>query len=173
MNITLIGMAGAGKTSIGKELANKMKAKTKFSYKLIDTDELIEKKEGMKLQQIIDTRGDNEFLKLEEKTILKLGSKINNSIIAPGGSVVYCPEAMTFLKQNSEVVFLDSDLAPLLKRVKNKEERGIVGLKEKSFEQLFKERLIMYRRYADLSIRMSENPTAGRIANEIIRKLNE
>jgi shikimate kinase len=74
-NITLIGMAGVGKSVIGKELAKEL------LYRFIDTDELIEKKFNLKLQEIIDQWGEERFLEIEEQTILKLG-KLEHSVLS-------------------------------------------------------------------------------------------
>ena len=82
MNITLIGMAGVGKSVTGKELAKRL------DYGFIDIDEIIEKKANLKLQQIIDDLGDDKFLAIEERTVLGL-DKLENCIISPGGSVIY------------------------------------------------------------------------------------
>ncbi|RLG14690.1 MAG: hypothetical protein DRN66_01430, partial [Candidatus Nanohalarchaeota archaeon] len=89
MNITLIGMAGVGKSFIGKHLAERL------NCTFVDIDEVIEKKTSLTLQQIIDTHGEEEFLKIEERAILRLNG-FNNSIISPGGSIIYSKKAMDF-----------------------------------------------------------------------------
>lgn len=163
MNITLIGMAGAGKSSIGKELAKKLK------YSFVDTDRIIEKDTDLKLQAIIDAQGEAEFLKIEEKTILSLENS-KNSVISPGGSVVYSLKAMQFLKTISKIVFLNSRFEDLKKRLKNTETRGIIGLKNKSLRQLFNERANLYGKYADITIEFS-NINSKKIAEEIMQSL--
>jgi len=164
MNITLIGMPGVGKSVIGKELAKRL------NYRFLDIDEIIEKKTKLKLQQIIDNFGDDKFLETEEKTILELG-KFDNCIISPGGSVVYSAEAMKFLKKNSVVVFLDFSLKSIKNRISNFSTRGIVGLKKKGLEALFNERVTLYKKYADITVKMSEDFDINGAVRNIIHKI--
>lgn len=163
MNITLIGMAGVGKSVIGKELAKKL------LYRFIDIDELIEKKLNLKLQEIIDQWGEERFLKIEEQTILKLG-KLDHSVISPGGSVIYSEEAMEFLKKNSVVVFLNAPLESIEKRIPDRSTRGIIGLKTKNLKGLFYERLSLYKKYADNTIEISEDFDIDTVVKEIFKK---
>lgn len=81
-NITLIGMAGAGKSTIGKLLAKKL------NFKFIDSDKYIEEKEQMSLQKILDKYGDEKFIKIEEKRVLEL-LPLKNCVISPGGSIIF------------------------------------------------------------------------------------
>lgn len=161
MNITLIGMAGAGKSSVGKKMAQKL------NYRFVDVDKIIEKKTKLKLQQIINNFKEDKFLAIEEETILELG-KLNNYIISPGGSVIYSDKAMEFLKKNSIIIFLNIPFENIQKRLINQETRGIVGLKKKSLKTLFNERLVLYKRYADITIEMTDN--FKEIAENIIQK---
>ncbi len=160
MNITLIGMAGVGKSTVGKELAQKL------GYKFLDVDELIEQKTKLRLQQLIDRYGDDEFIKIEEETVLKLG-KIQNYVISSGGSVIYSKKSMEFLKKISKVIFLDASFELILKRIGNKESRGIVGLKNKDLSVLFKERKHMYEKYADVVLDMTKHFNADEIMRVI------
>jgi shikimate kinase len=152
MNITLIGMPGVGKTSIGKELAKKLE------YIFLDLDDEIEKRNGLKLQQIIDKFGDEKFMEKEEETILDLG-KLEHYVLSPGGSVVYSKRAMEFLGKISTIVFLDAPLEQIKERLGNMDVRGIVGLKTKTLDELFYERRILYRKYANLVIEIRDSDT--------------
>ncbi len=145
MNITLIGMAAVGKTSVGKELAHRL------GYKFVDVDVVIEEETGKKLQQIIDSVGEKGFLEIEENTVLNLGHP-HNCVISPGGSIIYSAKAMAFLKEISIVVFLHTPFPGIRKRLLNEEVRGIVGLKRKTLKELFEERLDSYKKYADVTI---------------------
>lgn len=165
MNISLIGMSGVGKSIIGKELANRLK------YRFIDVDEIIEKKTGMRLQQIIDNSGDEEFLRIEEKSVLGLND-LKNCVISSGGSVVYSEKIMKFLKKNSVVVFLDASLESIKSKT-DFSSRGIVGLKKKGLETLFMERLPLYRKYSDLTIEISKDDDTNFIIKSIIEKIKE
>jgi len=163
-NITLIGMAGAGKSVIGKELA------ARLGYEFIDIDEVIEKKTGLKLQQILDDSGDDAFLDIEEKAILELG-EIEKCVISPGGSVAYSAAAMDFLKDHSVVVFLNAPFESINGRLSNKEQRGIVGFKEKSLKTLYRERMDLYRKYTDIEIEITEECDIDAVVERIIQRL--
>ncbi len=164
-NITLIGMAGAGKSAIGKKLAKEL------CYRFIDTDELIEKEFNLKLQEIIDQWSEERFLEIEEETILRL-DKLDRSVISPGGSAIYSEKAMEFLKTNSVVIFLDAPLENIEKRIPDLSTRGIIGLKKKNLEGLFNERLSLYKKYADQTIEISEGSSIDTVLKEIIQKIS-
>ncbi|MFC1629731.1 shikimate kinase [Patescibacteria group bacterium] len=166
MNITFIGMPGVGKSVVGKALAKKL------NYKLLDIDDVVEDKTGLKLQKIIDDFGDEEFIKIEGKAILELG-ELNNHIISPGGSVIYSVKAMDFLKEHSTVIFLNSPFEDMRKRIKNQDTRGIVGLKKSSLEALFNERVPLYKKYADITVEVLDNFNTNSVVQKIIEELND
>ncbi|HLA23563.1 MAG TPA: shikimate kinase [Candidatus Nanoarchaeia archaeon] len=161
MNITLIGMSGVGKSRIGEGLAKKL------NYKFVDTDRIIEKETGLKLQKIINSLGDKKFLEIEEKTILNLKG-INKTIISPGGSIVYSKKAMKFLSKISVIIYLKSDLKEIIKKIKDLDKRGIVGLKNKGFKNLFNERRPIYERYGEIKISIRKDQEVKEIVNKII-----
>jgi len=171
MNITLIGMAGSGKSAVGRALAKRLK------YGFVDTDDLIELKSGMQLQQILDTLGRDEFIKTEELAILELckygmgTDNRNYHVIATGGSVIYSEKAMDFLKRNSIVVFLNAPLSILKKRLRNMDSRGIVGLKDKGLDELFNERLALYKKYSDITIGLYEEGRIGNTVDSIFERI--
>ena len=164
MNITLIGMAGAGKSVTGKKLADRL------DYKFIDIDEIIETNTCLKLQQIIDDLGDDGFLEIEERTVLEL-DELDNCIISPGGSVIYSVGAMRFLKENSAIVFLDTSFKSIQDRITDQEGRGIIGLKKKSLEDLYDERQALYKKYADIEIEVSEACDVDTIVERMVREI--
>lgn len=161
MNITLIGMAGAGKSTIGRALAKRL------DYTFIDVDCLITEKTGMPLQALIDKHGDSALIRFEEEAILKLG-QMEECIISPGGSVVYSEKAMEHLKKVSKIVFLDAPFRSIAKRVHNARNRGIVGLRDRSLKELFEEREILYQKYADFSIKVKWRENIQNIVEKII-----
>jgi shikimate kinase len=162
MNITLIGMPGAGKSFVGKKLAEKL------NYKFIDVDNIIEEKTKLKLQELLDKYGEDKFLEIEEKTVLELG-EIDKCVISPGGSIIYSEKTMNFLKKISKIVFLYDTFENLNKRIKDKETRGMIGLKAKSFKDLFEERMVLYKKYADITVNIPEDLNADVVVEEILK----
>ncbi len=161
MNVTLIGMPGSGKSTVGKLLANKL------HFTFIDIDGLIEKNFGKKLQEIIDSEGENTLLSLEKETALSL-SNIMRTVLSPGGSIIFSPEAMQHLKTISTVIYIDTPIDEIRNRIK-KDARGIIGAKNKTLEAIFLERRPFYELYADLQI-AGRQKTPEQIAGEIFEK---
>ncbi|MBI2451034.1 MAG: shikimate kinase [Parcubacteria group bacterium] len=157
MNITLIGMAGAGKSAVGRKIAEIL------DYQFIDIDRIIAVKDSP--QKLIDQFGEKHWLAKEARTVLKL-KNISNSIISPGGSIIYSPRAMKFLKNISKIIFLDANPFIIKQRI-NINSRGIIGLKIKSFEEVYDERRPLYKKYADIIIE-SENKNIAEISREIL-----
>ena len=148
-NITFIGMAGSGKSFLGELLAKKI------GYEFVDVDKVIES-HGEKLQDIIDKKGEDAFLKIEEKTIL--GLKGNKKIFSPGGSCVYSSKAMNYLRKISLVVFINVSYNIIKKRLEKAglHKRGIVGLKNKPLRELYHTRKPEYEKYAHVEIKLGE-----------------
>jgi shikimate kinase len=161
MNITLIGMAGAGKSTIGKALSKRL------SYTFIDVDRLITESAGVPLQVLIDKEGDSSLIRFEEESILRLGL-VEGCIISPGGSVVYSEKSMGHLKNISKIVFLDAPFRSIVKRIPNARKRGIVGLRDRSLKELFEERRILYLKYADFSIKIKGRESIQELVEKII-----
>ncbi len=143
-NITLIGMPGSGKSTVGVILAKFL------SFGFIDTDILIQINQQKKLQEIINEKGPLAFRRIEEAEVLKLN--IRDHIIATGGSVVYGRRAMSHLKHISLIVCLNVSLAELNRRIDNFETRGIAREKDQTFSDVFIERQQLYEKYADMIV---------------------
>jgi len=161
LNITLIGMAGAGKSTIGRALAKHL------GYTFIDVDHLIREKTGMPLQTLIDKEGDLAFIRFEEEAILRI-EQVDRSVISSGGSVIYSEKAMTHLKTISKIIFLDTAFRSIAKRLPNARKRGIVGLRDRSLKELFEERVVLYQKYADFSIKLNGKENIQEITEKII-----
>ena len=158
-NITLIGMSGVGKSAVGNILAKSM------GWRFIDTDQLMEAEQGKPLQDILDEIGEERFKKMESSKVREL-FRARHAVFAPGGSIVYSRDAMELLKNISTIVYLSSDPQKIEGRI-DTASRGIVGLKEKSFKELYAERESLYKKFADLVVDTSEK-TPHETAEEIL-----
>jgi len=164
-NIILIGMCGAGKTTLAKEIAKKIR------YNHIDADDEIEKNEGETFQDFIDKYGEEEAIKIEERGILNL-AEFKDSVIATGGSVVYSVKAMRALKKNGILVYISLPIEIIEKRLCNdKDTRGIIGFRTRSLKELFKERKPLYEKYADITINLNGGEKVGEIVAMVIEKI--
>lgn len=148
-NIVLIGMPGSGKSTCGV-LAAKALLKNFF-----DTDLLLQGIEEKRLQDIIDSDGIDYFLDAEEKAILSLN--INATVVATGGSVVYSEKAMNHLKKDSTVIYLHLDYDTMVDRINNISTRGVVLKNGSTLEDMYKERLPLYNKYADITLKCDGN----------------
>ena len=161
--LTLIGMPGSGKSAVGKIIA------ARLGWEFMDTDKSIEERHGLPLQALIEKVGEASFRRLEEETILRLEVS-GPAVISTGGSVVYSDPAMRHLAAISTVVFLDAPLEALRRHIQSEAPRGIVGLTAGGLEELFQERLPLYRRYAGLTVSFGpESPEAA--ASKILSEL--
>lgn len=164
MNIVLVGMPGAGKSTIGVILAKKL------AFDFIDTDLSIQHKTGETLQETMDRDGYLRLREIEEEVLLDLN--VNESVISTGGSAVYGDAGMMHLKQNSIVVFIKTDLDELKRRVKNYETRGIARRPDQSFQELFDERELLYNKYSDIVVE-SLNGNQDEMVEEIVVALTK
>ena len=143
-NIILIGMPGAGKSTLGVLLAKAM------GKLFVDTDIIIQQKTKRLLQDIIDNDGTDKFLRLEEEILLSVDAE--NTVIATGGSAVYSEKAMEFFRKNGKIVYLHVDFAEIEKRVTNITTRGIVLKNGRSLSDAYAERRPLYDKWADITI---------------------
>ena len=144
-NLILIGMPASGKSTVGVILAKLI------GYDFIDTDLLIQKKEGMRLSQIIETKGIDGFLRVENEVNASI--ETSRCVIATGGSAVYGEEAMRHLREIGAVIYLQVDFEVIRRRLRNIRQRGVVLREGQTLEDLYKERCVLYEKYADLIVR--------------------
>lgn len=143
-NITLIGMPGAGKSTIGVVLAKVL------GYDFIDSDLLIQKSEGKLLWQIMRDCGNDGFNRIEERINSEITA--DHSVIATGGSVIYGPRAMAHLREISTVVYLKVSCEILEQRLGDLNKRGVVLDPDETLLDLYKRRVPLYEKYAHITI---------------------
>lgn len=142
--ISIIGMAAAGKTRIGAEIANIL------GWPHVDADHLIEAAYGARLQCITDLMSKDEFLDLEGKIIQ--GVRLERTILSTGGSVVYREESIEHLKKLGPILYIDVPLPIILERIVRKPDRGLAIAPGQTIEDLFNERQALYRKAAQVTV---------------------
>lgn len=140
--VTLIGMAGAGKSTVGSALAHEL------GWAFVDSDHLIEAAYGARLQDITDTLGKAAFLDTESKVICAI--KVNRTVIATGGSVIYRDAAMKHLASMGPIIYIDVPFHLIEERIARNPERGIAMNPGEKLEDIFNERKVLYTYYATL-----------------------
>lgn len=161
MNVILIGMPGAGKSTIGVLLAKTL------GKSFTDTDLIIQQAAGMKLADLLAAFGAERFKEIEEAALLSV--KETDAVIATGGSAVFCERGMEKLKTDGVIVYLDVPLRELEKRLTGIKTRGVVMREGETLAQLAEERAPYYERYAD--IRISETGDAESTVEAVARAL--
>lgn len=164
-NIVLIGMPGAGKSTVGVVLAKVV------GHKFVDSDLVIQETYGKLLHELITEHGLNGFLEIENQ--VNAGLDVTKSIIATGGSVIYGKEAMEHLKEIGLVVYLKLSLESIADRLGDLQQRGVALKEGWGLKELYEERVPLYEKYADLtidceekSIRQITEEIAGAYKNE-------
>ena len=164
-NIVLIGMPGAGKSTVGVVLAKVV------GHKFVDSDLVIQETYGKLLHELITELGLNGFLEIENQ--VNAGLDMTKSIIATGGSVIYGKEAMEHLKEIGLVVYLKLSLESIADRLGDLQQRGVALKEGWGLKELYEERVPLYEKYADLtidceekSIRQITEEIAGAYRNE-------
>ena len=143
-NITLIGMPASGKSSVGVVLAKRL------GKSFVDVDIVIQEQYGMKLKEIIAKYGQDGFRQIEDEVNAKL--QVENSIISPGGSVIYGEKAMENLKNISTVIYLELSYNAIKSRLGDLNERGVTLKKGQTLKSLYNERVPLYKKYADITV---------------------
>lgn len=161
-NIILIGMPASGKSTAGVILAKTI------GYGFLDIDILIQERTGRTLQDIIDGDGIEEFMKIEEQTVLSVD--VEKTVIATGGSVVYGEKAMAHLQTIGSIVYLKSSCENIEKRLDNIMTRGVVMKPGRTIRDVYAERVSLYEKYAGVTVD-ADTDVIERKVEEIIRKL--
>ena len=161
-NLVLIGMPGVGKSTVGVILAKVL------GYEFLDSDLLIQKEEKALLREIIEREGLDGFLDIENRVNGSI--EVSNAVIATGGSVVYCQEAMKHLKEIGTVIYLKLDYSILRRRLGNLKGRGVVLREGQTLKGLFDERTPLYEMYADVVVdekKLNVEQTLQKILEEL------
>ena len=143
-NIIFIGMPASGKSTVGVVVAKRL------GYGFVDTDLLIQAQEKKLLKEIIAEVGNEGFLKIENQVNRDL--IVDRSVISPGGSVVYCEEAMNHFKEIGTVVYLKVPVDTIDRRISNAKNRGVVLKEGQTLKDLYDERTALFEKYADYTI---------------------
>ena len=144
MNVSLIGMPGAGKSTVGVLLAKRL------GYGFLDTDLLLQRQEEALLQTILDRLGNEQFLDTEAEVIAALDCR--NTVIAPGGSVVLRELGAKRLKELGPVIFLDLPCEAVARRLGNLATRGVTLAPGQTLRELYDYRRPFYQKYADFTV---------------------
>lgn len=163
-NVILIGMPGAGKSTVGVVLAKKL------GYSFTDSDLVIQQQTGKLLHQLIEEKGEAGFLMLENKINASLDPV--HHVIATGGSAVYGQEAMEHFRKTGRVVYLKLSYEELKDRLGDLHQRGVVLKKGFTLLDLYEERSPLYEKYADIIINCNGRQIRE-IVEEICKKLEE
>jgi len=143
-NIIFIGMPAVGKSTVGLIVAKRL------GYRFIDTDILIQEEEGKLLKDIIREQGIDGFLEIEDRINARVYTK--KTVISPGGSVIYCENAMKHYKEIGKVVYLQASFETLSRRIRNAKSRGVVLKDGQTLKELYDERTALFEKYADITI---------------------
>ena len=158
-NVILVGMPSCGKSTVGVILAKTM------NKGFVDTDLLIQQKEGKALQTIINEHGNEYFHHVEENVLLEVD--VRNFVIATGGSAIYFDRAMEHLKENGKIVYLKVSLETILERLNNIKTRGVTLGKGQTLEDLYEQRIPLYEKHADVVIE-AEHLTMEEVVEKIV-----
>ncbi|MBQ9960476.1 MAG: shikimate kinase [Firmicutes bacterium] len=158
-NIILVGMPSCGKSTVGVILAKTM------NKGFVDTDILIQQREGKTLQEIIDTQGNDYFHHVEEQVLLDF-DKVDY-VVATGGSSIYFDKAIEKFKEKGVVVYLRVSLETVLERLNNITTRGVTLAKGQTLGDLYNQRIPLYEKHADVVID-GDGKTVEEVVSEII-----
>jgi shikimate kinase len=161
-NLTLIGMPGAGKSTIGVLLAKRL------GVSFLDTDILMQTGEGCYLQEIIAAHGLEGFRTIEERYLLSVTSDCG--VVATGGSAIYSANAMAHLKSLGPAIYLKIGLVPLKRRLGNLDERGVLRLPGQTIDMLYAERSPLYEKHADFAV-TTTGATPDQVVSAVLEQL--
>ncbi len=163
-NVILIGMPGCGKSTIGVLLAKALR------YDFVDADLLIQNRYGKLLRELIAEYGNDGFLKIENDVNLSIGGE--HTVVATGGSAVYCTEAMEQYVAQDIVVYIQLSYEEIASRLSNVRQRGVVLKEGQTLRDLYNERTALYEKYAQITVN-AEGLNTGKLLETILQRLSE
>ena len=161
-NIVFIGMPASGKSTVGVVVAKRL------GYKFVDTDLVIQEVEKRLLKEIIAEEGNEGCLRIEDRVNAEIQEE--RAVISPGGSVVYCENAMRHYKETGMIVYLHTSYETINNRLHNAKNRGVVLKDGQTLKDLYEERSALFERYADLTI-SEEGRDLEETIEEVLRVL--
>ena len=170
MNYVLIGLPGSGKSTVGVMLAKYI------GFEFLDTDLVIQKQQGKKLSEIIEERGPEGFMAVENEILS--GIRADRTVIATGGSAIYGEDAMKNLKSGGAVcIYLKMSLREMKRRLSHTfRKRGVVLRSGETVKDMYNERVALYEKYADITIdeyRLDSEQTLQQILEKIRDKSSD
>ena len=144
-NLVLIGMSGAGKSTIGIALSYRLR------MPFVDVDSYIERTQNMTISEIFETYGNDRFRDIESAAVKHMGLDYKRTIISTGGGVILRPENMEYLKKNGIVVYLNRSVENILKTLKS-EKRPLLKDHPERLYEMYKDRHELYLKYADVVV---------------------
>lgn len=160
--VTLVGMPSAGKSTVGVLLAKRL------GYTYIDGDILIQERTGKLLSEIMEERGLAGFLEVENE--VNASVRADRAVIAPGGSVIYCRDAMAHLSAESLIVYLKISFEEMLSRIGDVKDRGVALRPGFTLRDLYDERTVLYEAAADLTVDV-EGRSVGSVVDELRERI--
>ena len=167
-SIVLIGMMGAGKSSVGRCLQRRT------GLPRCDTDEIVSSKFGLSISEIFSTDGEGRFREVETEVLVELAPKASGAIIVTGGGIVLRKENIDLLKQLGTIVWLDADEETLFERASRRSNRPLLQTEDPctTFSEMLRARAPLYAKVADIRIDTS-TLTHDEVADVILRKVEE
>ena len=164
-NIFLVGMMGAGKSAVGRQLA------ARLGMRFVDTDLVIQQRTGVTIPVIFEVEGESGFRRREESVIDELASD-SGTVVATGGGAVLSASTRVCLKQHGFTIYLAASLHDLVVRTRNDRNRPLLDCSDPKarLEALLTAREPLYREVADLVIETGR-PSVSRLVDQIERRL--
>ena len=162
-NIILVGMPSCGKSTLGRILSKEL------HYDFVDTDEVIIRQNGCPLRDILDARGVDGFVEVEEAAVCSVQAE--KTVIATGGSVVYSEKAMEHLKKLGKIVYLCLTFDEMDRRLGDLHARGVAIAPGATLQDLYNERVPLYEKYADITVHIRNGNSVRQSLQNLLQQL--